>query len=63
MVTWRFDLVMKCLSLAPRVGLLSLCYGLYCCFSFINPAVLGGIGFTAIILVGTIRSMAHLPDT
>ena len=62
-VTWRFDLIMKCLSLAPRVGLLTLCYGLYCCFSFVNPAVLGGIGFTAIIFVGTIRSMAHLPDT
>ena len=50
MVTWRFDLVMRCLSLAPGVSLLLLSYGLYYCLPFINKAVVGQrIGFSAFI--------------
>lgn len=50
MVTWRFDLVMRCLSLVPGVGFFLLSYGFYDCFPFIDKAVVSrSLGFSAFI--------------
>jgi hypothetical protein len=62
MVTWRFDLVMRCLSFAPGVGLLLLSYGLYDCLPLINKAVVSQrIGFSAFISLLVYGAMAPFP--